>query len=226
LLEQLKRIVVVVGHYGSGKTNLAVNLALDYKKMGQNVTLVDLDIVNPYFRSADFAGLMEEQGIGMIAPVYAGSNLDIPALTAHLDVAIETERQLIIDVGGDDAGAAALGRYSGKIKASGGCDMLYVVNGYRYLTRTAEDASEVLADIQAVSRLSVTGVVNCSNLADETTARDVADTADFAARTAQKYGVPVLFTAADERIAPELEGLMPAGMVYPVKIYVKKPWEA
>ena len=212
MLEQLKRIVVVVGHYGSGKTNLAVNLALDYKKMGQNVTLVDLDIVNPYFRSADFAGLMEEQGIGMIAPVYAGSNLDIPALTAHLD--------------GDDAGAAALGRYSGKIKASGGCDMLYVVNGYRYLTRTAEDASEVLADIQAVSRLSVTGVVNCSNLADETTARDVADTADFAARTAQKYGVPVLFTAADERIAPELEGLMPAGMVYPVKIYVKKPWEA
>ena len=105
MLEQLKRIVVVVGHYGSGKTNLAVNLALDYKKMGQNVTLVDLDIVNPYFRSADFAGLMEEQGIGMIAPVYAGSNLDIPALTAHLDVAIETERQLIIDVGGDDAGA-------------------------------------------------------------------------------------------------------------------------
>ena len=124
LLEQLNRIVIVTGHYGSGKTNLSVNLAMSLRAAGEEVALVDLDIVNPYFRSADFAALAEENGIRLIAPVYARSNLDIPALDGRLDAELDGGRRIVIDVGGDDAGAAALGRYSAHIMESGGCDML------------------------------------------------------------------------------------------------------
>lgn len=225
MFENLKRILVIVGHYGSGKTNLSVNLALHMKAMGKPVVLVDLDIVNPYFRSADFAGLMQQHGIESVSPAFARTNLDIPALTGRLDAEIETDKTLIIDVGGDDAGAAALGRYSAAIRDAGGCDMLYVVNGYRYLTRTAEDAAEILGEIQRVSRLSVTGVVNNSNLSDATTPQDVAATDRFARETAETYGVPMLFTAVDERIASKTGELLQDGRIFPVQIFVKKPWE-
>ena len=158
MLTNLKRIVVVVGHYGSGKTNFSVNLAVDLKAAGRDVILVDLDIVNPYFRSADFGALLEEKGIGLIAPVYARSNLDVPALDGRLDAVIESDKTLVIDVGGDDAGAAARGRYSAMIREAGGCDVLYVVNAYRYLTRTSEEAAEILGEIERKARLEVTAV--------------------------------------------------------------------
>lgn len=225
LLEQLKRILVIVGHYGSGKTNLAVNLAMDFRKAGKEVILADLDIVNPYFRSADFTGLLEQNGIEMIAPLYAGTNLDIPALTARLDAVLDIDKQIVIDVGGDDAGAAALGRYSAAIREAGGCDMLYVVNGYRYLTRTAEQASSLLSEIQSASRLEATAVVNNSNLGEQTTPQVVADKLAFAQETAAHYGLPLLFTAVPEAFSEELKELIPDRELYPVKIYVKKPWE-
>lgn len=226
MLEQLKRIIVVVGHYGSGKTNFSVNLAMAFRAQGKQVALVDLDIVNPYFRSADFADLMQENGIELVAPVYARSNLDIPALTARLDAELGTDKTLVIDVGGDDAGAAALGRYSAEIEKAGGCDMLYVVNNYRYLTRTSDEASGILEEIQRVSRLKVTGVVNNSNLSGETTPQDVIETIDFAQQTADRYGVPLLFSTVAEPIYEETKKLISGGALYPVKVYVKKPWEA
>lgn len=225
MLQNLKRIVVISGHYGSGKTNLAVNLAMMLRAAGKNVTLADLDIVNPYFRSADFAALLAQNDIALIAPVFAGTNLDVPSLTAHLDAAIDGDRQLIIDVGGDDAGAAALGRYSAMIAEAGGCDMLYVVNGFRYLTRTADEAEEVLDAIQAVSRLKATAIVNNSNLGEITTALDVAETNAFARETAQKYGLPLLFTAVEEKLVAQVKTRLPDAAVLPVKLYVKKPWE-
>lgn len=225
LLDNLKRIIVVVGHYGSGKTNLSVNLALHLNAIGKKVVLVDLDTVNPYFRSADFADLMEQHDIELISPVYARTNLDIPALTGRLDTEINTDKTLIIDVGGDDAGAAALGRYSTSIREAGGCEMLYVVNAYRYLTRTADEAAQILGEVQRASRLFVTGVVNNSNLAELTTAEDVAAKDSFARDTAAKYKVPLLFTSVEERIASETNALLPNGTIFPVKIFVKKPWE-
>lgn len=225
MIEHLKRIIVIVGHYGSGKTNLSVNLALYLKAMEKNVTLVDLDIVNPYFRSADFKELMQQNSINMISPVYAGTNLDIPALTGQLDSEINSDKTLILDVGGDDAGAAALGRYSTLIKQAGGCDMLYVVNAYRYLTRTAEEASIILKEIQIASRLNVTAVINNSNLAEITTAQDVAKSDAYAQTIAAKQGVPLLFTAVDERIESETKALLPNKTIVPVKIFVKKPWD-
>ena len=225
MLEGLKRIVVITGHYGSGKTNLAVNLALESRRAGEEVVLADLDIVNPYFRSADFSELMEMEGIELVAPIYAGSNLDIPALTARLDALLDSDRRIIIDVGGDDAGAAALGRYSAMIEAAGGCDMLYVVNGYRYLTRSAGEAEEILEEIERAARLRASAVVNNSNLAGETTAQDIADKAGFAKQVAESYHLPLLCHTAQEDIAEEVKMLLPGETVCPVRIYVKKLWE-
>lgn len=225
MLEKYKRIIAVVGHYGSGKTNLAVNLAVDLKAAGKQVVLVDLDIVNPYFRSADFAGLMQEKGIETILPVYARSNLDIPALTAQLDGAIDTGKTLVIDVGGDDAGAAALGRYSRAIQEAGGCDLVCVVNQYRYLTRTAQEADEILEQIQAAAHLPVTGVVNNSNLAYETRAEDIVATLPFAQEVAARHGVPLAFTAVRRDLIGQVRKLDAHREYYPVDIYVKKIWE-
>lgn len=218
--------MVVTGHYGSGKTNLSVNLAMSLRAAGEEVTLVDLDIVNPYFRSADFAALAEENGIHLIAPVYARSNLDIPALDGRLDAELDGDRRIVIDVGGDDAGAAALGRYSAHIMEVGGCDMLYVVNAYRYLTRTSEEAAQILGEIERAARLTATAVVNNSNLADITTAPDIARSMAYAQETAQRYQIPFLFTAAREDLADAVRARVPDRPVYPVRVYVKKPWEA
>ncbi|MCL2069021.1 MAG: P-loop NTPase, partial [Oscillospiraceae bacterium] len=125
-----KGTIIVTGHYGSGKTNLAVNLALDLRKQGRSVTLADLDIVNPYFRAADFIGLAKANDIGMMFPPYANSNLDLPSLTIALGEKIGGGGTLIIDVGGDDAGATALGRYAPGL-AGTDYDMIYVVNKNR-----------------------------------------------------------------------------------------------
>ena len=134
-----KKLIVITGHYGSGKTNFAVNLALKEAKSGKRCTVIDLDIVNPYFRTADFEELFRENGITFRAPLYANSNLDIPALNIDLRSIINETDRVIIDVGGDDEGAKALGRFADEISAAG-YEMLYVINKYRYLTKEPEEA--------------------------------------------------------------------------------------
>ena len=219
-MEFTGRIKIITGHYGSGKTNLAVNLAVDAARQGQDVTLIDLDIVNPYFRSADFTGELEKLGVRVIAPLYANSNLDIPALTGAVDAALETEKgRIIVDVGGDDAGAIALGRYAPAIRR-GPYDFFYIVNQYRYLTSTPEEALRVLDDITAVSRLTPTGIVNNSNLGEETVGDTVTASVPFAQEIAQTAGLPLWATAYDQRL-----GALPVPEPYPVAVWVKKIWE-
>lgn len=219
-MELQRKINIITGHYGSGKTNLAVNLALDARREGKRVTVIDLDIVNPYFRTADFADTFREAGIQVVLPLYANSNLDIPALTGAVDSAFDNDSDcVIIDVGGDDAGAIALGRYAPAIRAHD-YELLYVVNRYRYLTATPEEGLSVLADIAAVSRLRPTGIVNNSNLGEETTAQTVEDSLAYAESLAAKAGLPLRSTAYDRRLGAVA---VPDG--YPVEIYVKKIWE-
>jgi RecA/RadA recombinase len=212
----LGKATVVTGHYGSGKTNLAVNLALDCAAQGEKVCIVDLDVVNPYFRTADFAELFEGRGVRMIAPLYANSNLDIPALCFDMDALLDNHDRVILDVGGDDAGAAALGQYAASL-LSVRCDMLYVVNMYRYLTHTPEEAVELLRDIEQASGLKATGIVNCSNLGTETTAAKISASEEFADKCAAEAGVPVLFTCAERSL--DMDG------TYPVDIYIRPFYE-
>ncbi len=218
----LSRYIIVTGHYGSGKTNLAVNLAVDLRRQGEEVTVVDLDIVNPYFRTADFKAQFEEQGIKLIAPPFANSNLDIPVLSAEVfSVFTRQSGSVIFDVGGDDAGAVALGMFRAHFEKVN-YSMLYVINRYRYLTRTPEEASALLHDIEAASRLKATGVVNNSNLARGTTAADIQDSAAFAREVSETLGLPLICTAAVRPLAEELTEIE---NIYPIDSYVKNVWD-
>ena len=216
------RITVITGHYGCGKTNLAVNLALELNKEGKRTALCDLDIVNPYFRSADFSKELEQLGIEMILPPFANSNVDVPTLTARVSAAInDPSIHLILDVGGDDAGAAALGRYSADIKKQG-YDMLYLVNAYRFLTQTAEEAIENMREIEYASRLSVTALLNSSNLAGETTAETVNSSMEFAKKAAALADLP-LFAAAERSVADAVE--FDRDKLFVIDRKVKTVWE-
>ncbi len=193
------KAIIITGHYGSGKTNIAVNLALDFAKAGESVCVIDLDIVNPYFRTADFGDIFENNGIQLVAPQYANTNLDIPSLGFDMAALLRQYDRVVIDVGGDDAGAIALGQYSGILK-NFGYEMLYVVNSFRYLTSTPEETIELLRDIELVSRLKATAVVNNSNLGAETTAGDVTGSIPYAEECAKAAGLPMMFTAAKREL--------------------------
>lgn len=216
---QMKRICVITGHYGSGKTNIAINMAIDLKKSGKKVTIVDLDIVNPYFRTADLKGLLEEKGIRTILPTFAGTNLDIPSLPAEVNRIFDDEQShVIVDVGGDDAGAIALGRYTPDFNKSG-YDLFYVVNARRYLTATPKEAVELLKDIEAVSRLRATGIINNTNLGRLSDLKTLSDSKGFALEISKATGLPLICSALLREKNPANSGF------YPVDIYVKSPWE-
>ena len=211
-----RRITLFAGHYGSGKTNIALNYARMLKKAGETVAIADLDIVNPYFRTKDSAAELQAEGIDLIVSDFANSNVDFPALpreiyalTAPTETGTEGQTpraKVIIDVGGDDRGALALGRYVPDIKAEGDYEMLAVVNAARPLTRTPRDAVEVLREIEAACQLPITGVVINTNLGQQTTAETVLNSRAYADEVAALMGIPVRFTCAPAAIAAELEG--------------------
>lgn len=216
----MKKINIVTGHYGSGKTNFSANLAVKLTESGERVTVVDLDIVNPYFRSADFGELFGSKKIELVAPMYANSNLDIPAISFDLERIASEKGYLIIDVGGDDAGAIALGRYA---KAFGEfpdeVEMLYVVNCRRFLTSTADEALALMYEIEAAAGMKHTAIVNNTNLLYETTAEILESSQKFAEEIAEKAGLPIEYTCVPLGISARVTN------PFPVEIYVKKIWE-
>jgi len=201
-----KRVTILVGHYGSGKTSLAVSLAKRLRSGGKPVVVADLDIVNPYFRTTDHRRELEECGIELISSKFANSNLDIPALPAELYRMVENKSTYaVLDVGGDDRGAVALGRYVPSILEEGNYEMMFVTNFFRPLTRTPEDALDVLHEIEAACGIRITMLVNNSNLGKETTVRDVLDTVETMEAFSQLCGLPVGFAAVDKRLYPALK---------------------
>lgn len=220
--ENVKKITIITGHYGSGKTNVSVNLALELAAKGEKVTIADLDIVNPYFRTADFAELFEKKGVTLVSSMYANTNLDIPAISFDIERIAREPGYLIIDVGGDDSGATALGRYHEPFtKFKDDIDMLYVINGYRYMTRFPEEALELFYEIERTARFKHTGIINNSNLGNKTTKDTVLQTLDFASKVSEGTKLPVIFTTAPKDIAcAELDG-----KVKYIDVYVKPIWE-
>ena len=217
----LAPVTILCGHYGTGKTNLAVNLALQAAGQGEAVTVMDLDVVNPYFRTADFRELFRERGIRLIAPTYAGTNLDIPVLPPSVAAAIRAgEGRLILDVGGDDDGAVALGGFSALLERRG-YSMLYVVNPYRELEPDPEEDAALLERIQQSSRLRVTYLVNNANLGPETTPQLVREAAPYLGELSRITGIPVLWTVVESRYA----GQFPPDGILPIEVYVKLPWD-
>ena len=245
-------VLVVTGHYGVGKTNLSLNLAFDAAARGRQVTVVDLDVVNPFFRSSDYRDLLGERGVRVIAPVFAGTNLDGPSLSGTIAPVVEAAQRswaaaeeagagdgaselVIIDAGGDDVGATALGRFARTV-AAGPYELLYVVNRSRNLTQEPAEAVEVLREIEAKCRLSATAVANNTHLQGDTDAGVIERGIPFAEAVARLAGLPLAFTTVpaeaageDRRVAdrekPHLGPNAEAVARYPVRVYVRTPWQ-
>lgn len=220
LLLSLGKFIIVCGHYGCGKTNLSLNLALDRAERNEKVILVDMDIVNPYFRSSDQHEMLEGHGIRVISPSLAGSTLDAPALSAELNAIFDYDGTVIIDAGGDDAGATALGRYHSQISALN-YDMLYVLNFYRPQTSSPDDAIEILREIEAASRLKATALANNSHLIGNTSKQTILDALPLALKTSDELSLPLLFTTVPKQLA----GTFDIDPIYPITRYVRSPWE-
>ena len=205
-----KRITLFAGHYGSGKTNIAVNYALLLAREGKRAAIADLDIVNPYFRTKDSAAELEAAGVDLISPQFANSNVDLPALPAETYRLVE-DRSLyaVMDIGGDDRGAYALGRYTPFLLEEGNYRMAFVANPCRPLTRTPEEALEVMREIEAAGGLPFTAIVNNANLAHETTPETVLAAVPYMKKLSELSGLPVWMTSAEERVAAGLEGQVP-----------------
>ncbi|MBR6793774.1 MAG: hypothetical protein IKM48_05410 [Clostridia bacterium] len=202
-----KRVHIFAGHYGSGKTNLAVNFALKLKEEGLPVKIADLDIVNPYFRTKDSARELEEAGIPLISPAFANTNVDLPALPAELYSLVQRQDcYAVMDVGGDDRGAYALGRYAPYIVEENNYEMYFVVNFYRPLTPTPEDAFVIMREIEEAAHIKCTGIINNSNLGESTTPEAVRETVEKADALSALCGLPVVYTSATAEICRSLEG--------------------
>ena len=205
-----KRLTLFAGHYGSGKTNIAVNYALRLANEGKKVCIADLDIVNPYFRTADSAKQLKEAGVDLILPQFANSNVDLPALPAQAYRLVEDRSSFgVMDIGGDDRGAYALGRYVPFIRKENDYRMIFVANCYRPLTQTPEDALEVMREIEAACGLPFTDIVNNSHLGPLTDAQTVLSSVEYTEELSKLSGLPIYLTTVRSDLAPEISKHIP-----------------
>lgn len=203
-----KRLTLFAGHYGSGKTNIAVNYALLLAGEGKKVCIADLDIVNPYFRTKDSAEVLKKAGIDLISPKFANSNVDLPALPAESYRLVQDKSTWgIMDIGGDDRGAYALGRFTPDIIKENDYRMAFVANSCRPLTRTPEDALEIMQEIEAACGLKFTCIVNNTNLGRETTPQVITDSLGYIEKLCSLSGLPLWMHTAETSVANRLPPL-------------------
>ncbi len=219
----MKRVTLFAGHYGSGKTNIAVNCALDLARAGRRTLIADLDIVNPYFRTRDSEGELERAGVKIVVSPYANSNVDVPALPDEMYRVVDDKSyHCVIDVGGDDRGALALGRLAPALNAENDYDMLLVVNFFRPLTRTPAQVLQVIGEIQTASSMRFTGIVNNSNLGGATTPGDVL----LGARKAEELSALTGFELIANCVSadkPELQ-LSEIPLLKPIHLHFRADW--
>ncbi len=218
-----KRITIFAGHYGSGKTNLAVNYAIWLRKTGKEVIICDVDIVNPYFRTKDSEEVLNRHGIRLIASPFANSNLDIPSVPPETSMAFDNSGVYsVFDVGGDDSGAVALGQFADRMKAEEH-EMLLVINRHRLLTARPEEVAGYMREMEAASHMRFTGIANNSNLGRETTCEGFLQSIPYAQRVSELTGLPVLMHCLRADLAEKLTEPVPN--LLPVEIYGKTEWK-
>lgn len=217
------RLLIVTGHFGTGKTEFSVNLALALARAGEKVMMADLDIVNPYFRSRERREALEAAGVRLITSSQDSENADMPSLPAEILTVLEDRSYRgVLDIGGDPDGARVLARYQPKITAED-YQLIFVSNANRPEVRKAEDAISYLRCIEEVTGLTCGGIVNNTHLCGETTAEEILRGAELARSISEKTDIPVLCHTAEERLIPELTAL--AEPIFPITIQMKKPWE-
>jgi len=203
-----KRLTLFAGHYGSGKTNIAVNYAMLLAEEGKKVCIADLDIVNPYFRTKDSERELSERGIELISSRYANTNVDLPALPAESYRLVQDKSVFgVVDIGGDDRGAYALGRFADAIKEEGNYRMAFVINRHRPLTSTVEDTVEIMREIESASGIKFTCIVNNSNIGSETTAEIFMDSVEYADEVSRVTGLPLWLHTVEKSIVGEISGI-------------------
>lgn len=219
-----KRIRIITGHYGSGKTEFAVNYTLGLAATGKKTSIVDLDIVNPYFRSRELEPYFNERGIRVISSSIKGLAGDLPALSPEIFTVLQDKSyEVVLDVGGDKAGATALGRYHEYFDAEP-YDMLFVINANRRQTNSVEGAIRYLKSIEEGSRQKVTALVSNTHMCGETTLEDIIKGLELCEGVSQALGLPLKYVAAEERFF----NLLPQDKqekLFPINLYMKKPWE-
>ncbi len=217
----MKRITIFSGHYGSGKTNVAINYAKMLKQKGYDVCIADLDIVNPYFRTKDSEKTLAENGIELVSLPFANTSVDLPSMPSQAYGLFQRrDRHVVIDLGGDDRGALALGRFVPAILEENDYDMIFTVNFYRPLTTNPQEAYEVLKEIEYAAKMSFTGIVNNSNLGIETTPDDVERTAEMTESLCKMAGLPCIMTSAEEKIAEKIKAENVFPLVLQEKLFV------
>lgn len=219
-----KRVRIITGHYGSGKTEFAVNYTFALAATGKKTSIVDLDIVNPYFRSREIEPQFAEKGIRVVSSSIKGLAGDLPALSPEIYTVLQdASYEVVLDVGGDKAGATALGRYHEYFDREP-YDMMFVLNANRRQTSTVEGAISYLRSIEEGSRQKVTALVNNTHLCGDTTMEDILKGQRLCEQVSQALGLPIKYIAVENRFADALPDNM-QGEVFPMSIYMKKPWE-
>ena len=218
------RIQIITGHYGSGKTEFAVNLALKFAADGDRTALADLDIVNPYFRSAERRELLENNGIRVIATSFSGV-MDVPAASPEvMAIFDDPSYRGVIDLGGDPEGARMLGRYEPQL-AREGYDLLCVVNANRPETNAPEKVLSYMEYIEMACRQKITGLVNNTHLCRETTVEDIIKGAELVREVSKLSGLPVVWHSVESKFVDQVKNQLGEGKILPIEIYMCKPWE-
>ena len=219
----MTRLNIFTGYYGSGKTEIAINYALQLAKQNPRVCVVDLDIVNPYFCSRDVRDDLEAAGIRMISSNPAFSNVELGVVSPEVMAVFNDKNQeVVIDVGGDDLGALALGQFNRYFQMES-YEVNLVINTHRPDTATEGDVKDCLTRIQGASRLKVTHLIANTNLSYETTVADVLEGDTFVAELADKWGIPHRFTVCRRDLSAEVTQSA-RGEVFPIDIFMKPPW--
>lgn len=223
---QLQGIVVIVGNYGSGKTEVAINLALACRQKANAVRVVDLDLVNPYFRTREARDLLQSRGIDLVLPPPAYLNADLPILSPAVSGAIRRDSPLtILDVGGNDAGATVLAALADAFQGRT-IEMLQVINPYRPYTETVSGCLAMRREIEAAARLAVTGWIGNAHLMEATSLDTILSGYAFAAEVSRTSGLPLAFITAPRSLMDQL----PAGdidcPVLPIDRRLIMPWQA
>lgn len=220
----VKRVSLFLGHYGSGKTNIAVNYSIFLEKSGYKAAIYDLDIVNPYFRTLDGKGMLTDAGVRLVASTYANSNVEVPAIPAdNYAIVDKKDEHAVVDVGGDDRGALALGRYAEDIMKENDYEAFLVINKYRFLTRDPKEVLECLKEIEDAAKIKITSLVNNSNLGKETTAQTVLDSIGYAKECSYLTGLPIAFTAVKKDLSEELNKKI--SPILPIDMIKYGDWE-
>lgn len=222
-MDKDKRIRIITGHYGSGKTEFSINYAIKLASLNKKVSLVDLDVVNLYFRSREKEELLKEHNIKLIGSAIRANAVDIPSISAEVLTPLDDKSyEAVIDVGGDPAGARTLARYQ-KYFIPGNYDMFFVLNGNRTETQTAQKALEYMIKIQDTARAKVTGIINSTHLLKSTTADDIIKGNKLAKELSRITNIPIKYNVVMENIVKDLPNDI-EGEIFPIKLYMREEW--